>query len=389
MAGMASVFKASLSTFFTSGELISSARRNHMSIDVLGNDINSAEMYLVNLPNPPPVVAANPPFYILPNMPITGAGPNDPQTSDQLFFYMDQPLPFQAILAPGGTNVSAAQLVVAQTKITNADNTFVILCPTLAYAYMVQAGQMFAFMDSYQTATISASPPPSVSTTPDSTTGWFPVTVVTVTNPTVAVTGNGGGGGVVQSTHISNSNILFITPAQMVRYSVQMVQLDPLNANGVPCLVRDQGLYSGTLFDTNFVATAPQEIITENLGQGTDGNKSGFKVYLSVNSGQAWEGLGQTGTYTSAATSFSTGWNQGIRTALDTQLSTTGRPGYQTTRFSEQWFRYIPTLVRVDLTTRTATQRSEYSATPTTAPAYKNFTESLVFVPAHSGLTMD
>jgi len=65
-----------------------------------------------------------------------------------------------------------------------------------------------------------------------------------------------------------------------------------------------------------------------------------------------------------------------------------GRPDHQTTRASEHWFRSIPTLVRVDVSTRTATQRTEYSDTPNTL-AYKDLTQSLVFVPRHSGLTMN
>ena len=77
---------------------------------------------------------------------------------------------------------------------------------------------------------------------------------------------------------------------------------------------------------------------------------------------------------------------------LDTQLSAgvgsvpaSGRAGFTTTRVSEQWFRLIPTLVRVDVTTRSATQRTEYGTTADTA-AYKQLTQSLIFVPRHSGL---
>ena len=71
MAGMATVFKTSLSTFYTSGEQLSSARRNRMSIDLLGDDLNAACMYLLDPSVPPAVVATNPPFYILPNMAVT------------------------------------------------------------------------------------------------------------------------------------------------------------------------------------------------------------------------------------------------------------------------------------------------------------------------------
>jgi hypothetical protein len=78
-----------------------------------------------------------------------------------------------------------------------------------------------------------------------------------------------------------------------------------------------------------------------------------------------------------------------MRTELDTQLATAGRPDFMTTRGNENWIRSIPTLVRLDITTRTATKRAEYSATPLTTTAYKDFTQSLVIVPRHFGLTMN
>ena len=386
MAGMATVFKASLSTTFTSGEALSSARRNRMSIDVLANDIDTAELYLQDLSNPPQIQSTNPPFYILPNMPIAGAGPNDPQTSDQLFFYVDQPLGFQANLASGGTAQSAAQMVASGEATSNASaNTYTITCPNATYANMVQPGQLFLFMDSWEAGYIQNAP--SVGTA--GTMGNTPVTVVAAANPFAAVTGTGSSGLPSRNAHIAGCGILFVTPAQMVRYSVQMEQLDPTNPNGVPCLVRDQGTYSGV-----FTPTATPEIITENLGVGPDLSPtgSGFKVYLSVDSGQHWEGLSTAGNPFTAS-GFTAGWDQGIRTLLDNQLALTGRPGFQTTRGSDHWFRNIPTLVRVDLTTRTAVQRTEYNAinyttgtyTPNTL-AYKNFTQTLVFVPALSGL---
>jgi hypothetical protein len=45
--------------------------------------------------------------------------------------------------------------------------------------------------------------------------------------------------------------------------------------------------------------------------------------------------------------------------------------------------------VRLDVTTRTAVKRSEYSATPLVNTAYKDYTQSLVIVPRHFGLTMN
>ena len=109
---------------------------------------------------------------------------------------------------------------------------------------------------------------------------------------------------------------------------------------------------------------------------------AGFKVYLSADSGTTWAGYGQT------YSGFDSGWTNGIRADLDTQLSTAGRVGSQTTQGDLHWFRKIPTLVRVDITTRTAVKRPEYSATPSATAAYKNTTQSVVVMPRHFGLPL-
>jgi hypothetical protein len=178
---------------------------------------------------------------------------------------------------------------------------------------------------------------------------------------------------------------MFVRPAQMVRYRIVMLRLDPDpdRPNGVPCLVRDQGRYTwdGAGFndgDESGIGAVPRQrqIITENV--------SAFKVYLSANDGKAWAGLGLS------QTGFNSGWDGsgGIRGLIDVQLLDAGRPGFQTTRGREHWFREVPTLVRVDLTTRTATRRAEFSREHK-EPAHKELAQSLVFVPKHFGLTMN
>jgi hypothetical protein len=157
-----------------------------------------------------------------------------------------------------------------------------------------------------------------------------------------------------------------------------MLLLDPAKPEGVPCLVRRQSDYSYT--NAGFDAAAStRQIITENV--------TGFKVYLSANGGRDWAGLGME------ATGFETAWNApgasgGMRGQIDSQLASVGRPGQKSTRGSEHWFRAIPILVRVDITTRTATKRAEYSADKLEA-AYKELTQTLIFVPRHFGLPMN
>jgi hypothetical protein len=369
MAGMANVYKASLSTFYTSGEALSNLRRNRMSVDLLADDINAACMYLVDLTTPPTVSAASPPFYILPNMPITAPGPNDPTLSDELYFYVDQPLPFDGSM--GGpaapTERTAAEMVLAAgtaaQSATAADNTYVIDCGSLTYAKLVKKGQIFIFKDSWEAGYISADPAAPTDKM---------VTVLTGASPDTAITGLGPSGLPLNKKHLPGTGIVFMTPGQMIRYRIEIVKLDPGNANGIPCLVRDQGTYSLAGFTVN--AAIPQQVISENV--------SGFKVYLSTNSGTAWAGLG------AGYTGFDGGWDAGIRADLDTQLLASGRRDFTSTRVNEHWFRLIPTLVRVDVSTRTATQRAEYSAAGN-ALAYRNLTQTLVFVPRHSGLTLN
>ncbi len=375
MAGMANVYKASLTTYYTSGESLSSARRNRMSVDLLVDDLNTACMYLRDLSVPPTVSAAVPPFYILPNMPVLKGGATayaslDPTVfSDELYFYMDESLAFEGALSGAAPQKTAAELVVAGslgTAPSTADSTFEIDCGSATYVKQVKQGQLFAFKDSWETAYITSVSAGSKVTS---------VKVVAGASPDASITGMGSAGLPSKAKHLPNSGIVFFLPAQMVRYRIEILNLDPSNANGIPCLVRDQGTYN----TTTFTPTVAQQVIAENV--------SGFKVYLSTNAGASWAGTLASGLPNSYI-GFTSGWDGGIRKEVDDQLAASGRPDFKTTRGTEHWMRSVPTLVRVDVTTRTATQRSEYSTTGA-ALAYRNLTQSLVFVPRHSGLTMN
>lgn len=379
MAGMASVFRASLMTSYTSGEILSSVRRNRMSIDLLGTDLDTACMYLGDLSDPPAIDSSHPPFYILPNMVITG----DPSANkaDQLYFQVDQPLPFQGKLQPGGGANSAATVVNngGTLAANNGDNTFVINCansPT--YANMVAQGQTVIFEDNFDSGTILSAPTVSGSS----------VTVVLGASSTSSVTGSGSTGLPMKEGHIVNSNVVFATLGQVIRYQLQYLLIDPTNVNGVPCLVRDQGTFVGGVFTPG--ANNPQQIIAENV--------TGFKVYLSVNAGQGWAGWAEVPqTYTDM-----TGWNGDQPTGsapspgsilyeLNAQLGTEVTNGFTAISGNPNWFRSIPTAVRVDITSRTAMQRTEYATNPgtSTTPTYKTLTQSLIFMPRHSGLPLD
>ncbi len=384
MAGMAQVFKSSLTTFYTSGEILSSARRNRASIDLLYDDLNSAGLYLTDLAAPPPgFTPTNPAFQIIPNQVVIGAASDDPgflgsKNADQLLFYVDQPLAFEGTYNPPGVGAArSADEAIGLGGLTggapaagNADTTFIIDCGEDAYANMVKVGQNLIFKDAFQVLTIASV-----------LQSGHQVTITTGATPNAAMTGVGNPGGVSKFKHIANSRVLFYNPAQVVRYSIKKKNLDPQNSTGITCLVRDQGTFSAL----GFVPDATLEsIITENV--------SGFKVYLSVNSGKSWAGFNSV---TNLPQNYTT-WDQ-IRTDIDTQLTgsvgppaipAAGRMGFQTTQGNETWFRKIPTLVRLDITTRTASKRTEYDPKQV-ALVYRDLVQSLVIVPRHFGLPLN
>ena len=377
MAGMASVFKSSLTTFYTSGEKLSSLRRNRASLDLLYDDLNNAGMALVDITSPLPSSTTNPAFYIIPNATIAHASATDPATTDELYMAYDQPLAFEGKLISGGTLVDAStgaastavSKVLTGTAMTSGtDDKYVIDCGDASYASSVKTGMYFLIKDdmSHACFKILTAVPSS------SNTSRVEVTVVSVVSLATQVTGRGDPATLRPNQRIVNSGVVFILPSQMVRYRIVLLNLDPENANGVPCLVREQGTYDP------YSAFVPDASLTQVIAE----NVAGFKAYLSADSGASWAGTAVT------ATGLTTGWESGIQAALNTQLANVNRADFTTTAGKPAWYRDIPVLVRLDVTTRTATRRAEYSTNMKTL-SYKALTQSLVLVPRHFGLTLN
>lgn len=374
MAGMAQVFKSSLGAFTTSGEILSASRRNRASTDLLYDDLNSAGMYLMELGMPPGFSTANPGFYILPNQAVAGASADGPATADQLFFYLDQPLAFEGtLLDPSGAKANDQKVElgvsssIADAIVTAADLTFTVNCYTPSYAALVQPGMYLFFKDSGVSSQIQSA----------SASGSNVSIVLSQGTTGGKIYGRGFGDAAGPKKHIMGSGVQFFAAEQMVRYSIKMKALDPSQPGGIPCLVRDQGAYSRA----SFVADpALESVITENV--------SGFKAYLSANAGQTWAGYG------AGYTGLSGGWYNGILSELKTQLVTSGRQDFNTFKNNDDnWFRRLPLLVRLDVTTRSAVKRMEYNQNAPTdltsasaIPTYKDVTQSLVIVPRHFGL---
>ncbi|MBP1628585.1 MAG: hypothetical protein H6Q00_3060 [Holophagaceae bacterium] len=377
MVGMGTVFKAALSTFYTSGEKISSMRRNRVTGDVLYDDLNTAGLSMVDITSALSASVDHPAFFIIPNvavkdadnLPIVTPDPGDPATTDELYVAFDQPLPFDGLLVSGGgagtTGKTAGGAVLANASfLAGTDDKYVIDCGDADYAKQVKVGMYMQIKDdlSHSALRIASAVPSGEN-----------VTVTVDTSPSLGtqVTGRGDSGALRPNQRIDSSSVIFIRPSQMIRYRIVMMRLDPdpAKTKGIPCLVREQATYD----PTSAFSPSETQLVTENV--------TGFKVYLSGDSGQNWAG------WNKSYTSFANGWTNGIQAELDSQLATLGRVGYTSTGGNTSWYRDIPVLMRADITTRTATQRSEYASTPTSL-AYKTFTQSLVLVPRHFGLTM-
>lgn len=403
MAGMAKVYQASMNTFYKSGESLSSGRRNRMAMDLLYDDLDAAGQYLVNITAYPSFSAGSPGFYILPNQAYTGTDvPAAKALTDQLTFYYDEVLPFEGRLVDptGGAGAtfattSNADLVSTQADVATLDKTMVVKFQDPTYANMVQtyynnaiannsAGLVAVFKDQWGPMAVDGA------VASGSTVTFKPKAVPfdqkglpTGINPLnkdrhFAGTGSfpsGLPGTINGAPSTGGAPVLFVHPAQLVRYTIKSMALDPADpAVGVPCLVRQQGDYS-----TGGFVPSQETVIAEDV--------TGFKVYLSAypdpggDPAKTWAGWKLT------ASDFDGGWTSGILAAINTQLTTLGLTSSPNTS-DPNWFRNTPLIVRVDLTTRTAIKRTDNTATGTTAD-YQERTQTLYMVPRHFGLSFN
>jgi len=335
MAGMATVFKSSLSSFVTSGESISSSRRNRLAMDVLADDLNLAGQYLQLKALPSTIVDANPGFIVNPAIAFTGTDiPVADAVTDELKFYFDDSLTIAGTLQnPGGSG----QNMGVATESSFLDNLNVeVKCSSDEEAKSIKAGMMIIPKGSYEVKTVVSA----------SATGQ-------VANLTLNES--------FDQKSFATDSVVVARFAQYVRYRIDSRNWDPENPSvGVPCLIREQGPYPGSGTFT------PDAGLTTILAE----NVSRFTVELSADQGANWV--------------RGANW-QATKALLDAQLAGSGVAEYKTIGSSPHWYRYIPLLVRVNVTTRTAKQRAEYSPVGNTLN-YKEQTQSLLLTPRHFGL---
>ena len=394
MAGMAGVFQGSLGTFVTSGEKLSSARRNRMSVDMIYDDLNAAGMLLTSLENyggtsVNPIVpnSLNPPFRITPNVPYAGtdvAAPNN--VTDQLDLFFDEALPFE------GTITTAVQAVVEMVPGTPVPNTqsFTIQLGSDQQAAELAAENAVRPIAVMPRANISQPQKPT-SITPSGSTATISL-ATSFTSETEDIS----------ALRLPlGTGVMFVKPHRYIRYSIRPINLDPDPAAAgaqIPCLVRDEAVYdtvSGSA--TPFAAPLSTTIIAENV--------IGFQVMISSDGGLTWindpNDAGQrSGGVPNAATpglshTIHTSWSN-LRDRLNVSPGIASRPApNNSVSDSRFWFKDIPVTIRVDITTRTARPRAEYQQSlPNTiikstidGPPYKIQTQSIVLVPRHFGLS--
>lgn len=361
MAGLSVVFKSSLGAAVASSEGISSLRRNREAMELLYDDLNLAGMLPSTLFDYPSTDPKNPPFLVTPNVAFTGTDiPTASANADQLMLYYDNTLPFEGSLASTLQNTSqqvAAGGSLGDNALFSIDFRDSTQAAQVASAFAT-AGLNIIFKSSgycYKLASAAQ----------HGTTNKVDVTL----SDTGGYTGSGNNqGATFIAAANSGSAVTLVQPGRYIRYSIQARALDPENPSSkAPCLMREEVGYADVSSSSNpFQTPTSSTLVAENV--------IGFKVMLSGDGGVTWAGGNTTDT----------AWSD-IATALNTVLSSKVRTATSTgTASSPFWFREIPVLVRVDVTTRTIRKRTEFG-TPTTAD-YQIQTRSLILNPRHFGL---
>ena len=373
MAGMLRIYGSAIQGFSAANESVKAQRDNRVAMQGLEDDLSQAgyqfpyvtSAVILNLNS-----GGQNPLMLLPSQTITVKDVNpadfsvtsETLTFDELQFTTDQPLSVAAHLTAVPTTSGSVDL--AFTEGSFAD---------------LQAGDMIVLLDAqlreaYDNAVVGTGLPTS------GTTGTLPLSSTSTQNANTGGVG-GGSGGLTRLDHSINTDVIFIRPAQVVRYTLLPLALDPANSTAtVSCLVRDQKAYptDGSLIAwPASTATAAQltaagvtrTIVAENV--------TTIRFDLSADQGATWtRGASWSATLTN------------LNSALSTLSSNNTGQGYASSAqdaSKPEWYRYAPMLFRVDITTRTALKRTDYSSTANTA-AYRTRTQTLLIQPRNFGL---
>lgn len=317
MAGMSKVFATSIANLHASRELTGAGRRNRWMMDRLSDDLKMAGH------TDGMAVALDalpePGFLVLP-------GGTEDQPLDTLQLFSNQPLiegELAEFVAPGGTTFKV-----------NPDG---------ANELHLQAGDWFFLKDGERS---------EVGFVQDA--GGNLVTMMGSSEaqalPAAQVMDQGAG--LLTYGHSAGARVAFLRPLQFVRYSIRNLAVDPSDLGTlVPCLVRQEATYTGSAVDWDKVPAAIQSEQVHAL-----------RIDLSPDAGKTWTRKGAES------------WDD-IKSLANAMLDS----GLAIDD-SALWFKRTAMLIRVDLTSRTATSRTEF-APKSGETAYGLRTQTLMVAP--------
>lgn len=355
MAGLARVYKSSLASFHTGAERLSTQRRGRIAVDMISDDLNAAGMYLFNiLQYPTAIESTRTGFWVTPNQTVTLS--DGSIKADRLYFYMDQALPFQGTVSGGSGGVAVAGVAEFEgsgKEVKDSNLSFSVDTGSASFASMVKPGQRLILQDGwpgFEIAQVAASG-----------------TIVTITPKENYQDASGaptGGNYLSKGRHRSGAPVTFMNVAQLVRYSIQSRAMDPGDpTQTTPCLVRDQGSYDPNSAE-GFAATTDSQVLAEDV--------SGLRTFFSVDGGKTW-------------VTSTTDWTDFKGQVASALAAGAGRQGFLNLS-DPSWYRDIPILVRLDITTRTPMKRADYDSTGGSLQ-YRELVQTLILKPRHFGLT--
>jgi len=356
MAGMFKVFQASTSTFASLSETLAIQRSARWGLNLLQEEVLQTGFLLPPYMTPslnPTSPSAQPPLLMQKTDYIP---PDETVPVDELQMVIDMPL-----------NVGGAL-----TKATTlGDTALSVSIPSGAPE--IRDGDVLMMMDSNW----------EVFTVTGATTDTVAISTATTATPLQDAYGNQ-----VQPfrhpsvglPHRATAEFTFFRPMTVVRYTVVPRKLDPSDPAGVvPCLVRQRrplNVDPSVIWapDKNTVQ-ADEQILLEGV--------TGFRVDWSLDGGKTWLRAGGSGDDWASVRSA-------VNTALTSSPSPVVKQSLGVTNLQDPfWPRYVPVLIRLDVSTRTRIKRTEYNPVldPNNPQAtYRTRTETLLLSPRNLGL---
>lgn len=352
-AGMLRIYSSNLAGSQRLNDMIGSQRRGRWALASLQDDVSAIGFFAFvpfNQPTGYSVASGSQePLMVLPSptpVNVTGIDPANPggglvtaplaPNPDEFQFVGDLPLPIQATVAGPPT----AAVLTVNVQSGNLSE--------------VQPGDIVAVMDaSFEQVQVAAVNPPNIT--------------VSAAGALTAGVSQAGGYALAPTlgAHQTGAPVAFYRPNVVTRYSIQALAWDPSNAGiTIPCLVRQMAPYpsGGTLI--NWVGVQ-QDVIAENI--------DGFNVDLSFDGGGSWLRQG------------SANWDAIV--AKMVALTPGGKSLNPRNPSDPLWFRNFPCMIRMQITSRSATPRAANADVAGTA-AYVRRTQTLMVTPRNFGLPL-